>query len=330
MKSVTLIIDESGAKGYSDNQETEVGEFGVMSGYLIPDERLEEVKNDLKQITKKYSSDEKLHITDIEQQDQQSLRDEIFAYLKSHNALWVYDAIYVEGYFKHAEAIGRIVDEIKENRRSDVKLSLNEKREMLHCQLFSGVVYKGVALAIDNLGNRFNINIITDRVDNKLLRLFNEELKNIFDTEKKYQTVSGFDTKQKQVVKGTVSTEIVDNADIMGDFTGITYSLNCDDSPLTLVADVLVNSVNHYLKLNQADLVNYGLNSFKAIENHPLSDLVYGVSENDAADTIYKHPNSKKENIDLDKKSDSYIWLIGLISYGVLFLILYILFVCIN
>lgn len=36
MTRAYLIIDESGAKGYSSNTEKIQGEFGVMVGYLVP------------------------------------------------------------------------------------------------------------------------------------------------------------------------------------------------------------------------------------------------------------------------------------------------------
>ncbi|MGA8864002.1 MAG: hypothetical protein WB444_09345 [Gallionella sp.] len=36
MKEIVFVLDESGAKGYSDNVESTPGELGVMAGYLIP------------------------------------------------------------------------------------------------------------------------------------------------------------------------------------------------------------------------------------------------------------------------------------------------------
>ena len=40
MKTFYLIIDESGAKGYSENTEKYLQEFGVMVGFLVPSEYL--------------------------------------------------------------------------------------------------------------------------------------------------------------------------------------------------------------------------------------------------------------------------------------------------
>ena len=52
MPSVTFVIDESGAKGYSDNREKFKGEIGVVAGVLVPTERLPLVSSEIKQIIK--------------------------------------------------------------------------------------------------------------------------------------------------------------------------------------------------------------------------------------------------------------------------------------
>ena len=105
---------------------------------------------------------------------------------------------------------------------------------------------------------------------------------------------TGFDTKTKQVVRGTITTKIASGLDALGDFSGVSYTIVCEDSPLTLAADVLVNSVNHHLKSHQARCIGVALNTENAIVSHPLSSLVYGAL-NDAkgnyfADAIFMHP----------------------------------------
>ena len=66
MGKVFLYCDESGAKGYADNDETELGEVGVFAGILVPEEILATVKPAFDQIAKRYKPAEgKLHIADL-------------------------------------------------------------------------------------------------------------------------------------------------------------------------------------------------------------------------------------------------------------------------
>ena len=95
---VYLVCDESGAKGRATNREQYPGETGVFAGFLVPEAHKNQVENALGCIVSRYSSDGKLHITDLELQQQQSLRDEVFVYLLDHKVYCTYEAIYVEGF----------------------------------------------------------------------------------------------------------------------------------------------------------------------------------------------------------------------------------------
>lgn len=99
MNTVFLVIDESGAKGYSDKKESYPGEVGVMAGFLIPEKYILMVRNELEEIKANYFSDSKIHITDLESEDQESLRSEIYDYFIKRNIICVFEAIYSEGFF---------------------------------------------------------------------------------------------------------------------------------------------------------------------------------------------------------------------------------------
>lgn len=78
MRTVTFVVDESGAKGYSDNRETVKGELGVMAGLLIPADLLDRVEQDVSSIVSRFSSPGKLLITDLQSKDQRGLREGLF------------------------------------------------------------------------------------------------------------------------------------------------------------------------------------------------------------------------------------------------------------
>jgi hypothetical protein len=297
MTAATFVIDESGAKGYSDNREGHLGELGVMAGFLIPNEYLEKVESEITSITNNYLIDGKLHITDLESNDQESLRNNIFDYLLSVRAFWTYEAMYVEGFYNNAQHVLDMVNKANSSRRSNVKISSNEKRDLLHSELFLGTFGKGVAFCIDNISQEFQLNVITDHVDKSILKLFNDSAQRLLSVgQRKEHKVTGYNPDTGTVVKGSVVSEITQGKELLGDFFGVKYDIKVSDSPLTVAADVLVNSVHHHLSSLQKVTPGCQLNTIESIIDHPLSSIVYGITDSSSimsqvADTIYRHPN---------------------------------------
>jgi len=182
----------------------------------------------------------------------------------------------------------------KAQRRSNIKLSGNERLASLHQELFLGAFGKGVAFCIDHLGNEVSIDVITDRVDGSVLKSFDEAAQRLLNVGSRKETrVSGFDPDSKTVVRGLVTTGM----DQLGDFTGVEYNISQSTSVLTLAADVVANSVHHHLKSLQACKPGCALNTVDAIARHPLAKSVYGVTTEasvmpQVADTIFRHPMS--------------------------------------
>jgi len=297
MMSITFVIDESGAKGYSDNREQHEGELGVVAGILIPEEHLPTVETSLETIAAKYLSEGKLHITDLESKDQESIREEIFDYLLSVGARWTYQAMYVEGLYDHAHLVKDMVRQAKDSRRSEIKISDNEKHDLLHTEMFVGAFGKGVAFCMDYVGPQFHLNVLTDKVDTPILKEFHDSAERLLNVgEKSVRKVTGFDPESKTVVTGSVSFEITQGNDSLGDFSGVSFDINVSDSALTLAADVVANSVHYHLTSLQKSNPGCALNTQEAIEGHRLAQIVYGVSMGElevpqVADTIFRHPN---------------------------------------
>lgn len=298
MEEVVFVLDESGAKGYSNNVESTPGELGVMAGYLIPSNHLDLVKNELNAIRANFFSDGKVHITDLLPQQQEELRKNIFDYFIQRKIYWVYEAVYVQGYFESADFLNQLTKNAHESRRSNIQVSWKEKRDLLYADLFQGVFGKAVAFCLDRAGNQIKLNVITDRTDASIIKLFQREADDFLSVGKEItHKTTGFDKDAGQVVRGSISTTIISNIDAIGDFSGISYSVACEDSSLTLAADVLVNSINYHLKSLQAKSTGVALNVEASISGHPLSNLVYGAwnnaEQNYFADAIFMHPTQK-------------------------------------
>jgi hypothetical protein len=298
METVMLVMDESGFKGYDDNQEQQQGEFGVMAGFALPESKAEQFLSGLSTVVESFQSDGKLHITDLSPSEQEQLRQRLFDYFSKCRALWFYEAIYVQGFYEAHGQAKALVEEAKKARRSNVKLSLNPTKASLHGELFLGAFTSGLALVTDYLGSAFHLKVVTDHVDEPILKLFREEADRFLSVGQPDRTeVTGFDTETKEVVRGAVETSVGSGLSVLGDFSGITYEIECTDDLLTLAADVLANSVRYHLSQIQAVTPGAALNSPEAIKDHPLEHLVYGAPSSSSsvniADTIFRHPNTR-------------------------------------
>lgn len=298
MDEIFLVLDESGAKGYSNNPESEDGELGVMAGYLLPISHADKAEAALSAIRSKFLSGDKLHITDLAPHQQEELRSDLFAYFTKVQAPWLYEAIYVQGFFEHAQLANQLSKEVHDSRRSNVKISWRENRDLLHAELFQGVFSKAVAFCLDNIGTKVKINIITDRTDAPIIKKFQSAADEFLGFASGSTTpVTGFDTDSRSVLHGEVQSKIGANTNAIIDLSGIEYSIKCEDSALTLAADVLVNSVNFHLKSFQKTSVGVELNDAKTIAGHPLEAFVYGTwSDTDlryAMDAAYAYPSSR-------------------------------------
>lgn len=298
MKEVVFVIDESGAKGYSDNVECTPGEIGVMAGYLIPSNCLDFVKKEFDAIRSNFFSDRKVHITDLLPQQQEELRKSIVDYFMQRNIYWVYEAVYVQGYYENFYRLNQLAKKAHKSRRSNIQISWKEKKELLHAELFQGVFGKAVEFCLDSMKSQFKLNIITDPIDNDIKKQFQRKADEyLYVGQGKTYETKGFNKETKQVVTGSISIKITSGIEAIGNFSDVSYSIACEDSSLTLAADVLVNSVNYHLKSQQAKNTGVDLNIESSISGHPLSSLVYGALNNSEGkyfpDAIFRHPTQK-------------------------------------
>ena len=300
IETVCFIVDESGAKGYSDKREKEAGEFGVMAGFFVLKSDLPTVSSELAAIQRPYQMIGKSHITDLPSDEQESLRRSTFEYFIKRKIPWSYEAIYVEGLHNHRRSISALVGAAKAQRRSNVRFSNHEDHDSLHSKLFQGIFGKGIAFCVENVGEKCILEIITDRVDAPILKDFKQsafEFMDIGNPQK--EIVNGFDLGTRKPVQGSIvntsAAEIGSISELIGDFSGISYSINCQDSPLTFAADVLAQSVYRWLRKAQTLSLGVSLNTDSVIADHPIAELVYGTWADpdweDISGSIYRHPN---------------------------------------
>lgn len=302
MKTIYLICDESGAKGYSDKQEKCLGEVGVMAGFVFPEKDLNEIRSDLEKITSPFFMEGKRHITDLSPDDQKRLRNDLFPYLKKRNILCLYEAIHSEGFHSQYEMINELKNKARAQRRSEIKISTNQTKELLHVQLFQGIFGKAVALCTDCIGEKFCLLVITDKIDASIKESFENTAKELlsFGNNLKVKTVKGCDSVKKEIVKREIISKVEDPNNLLGDFSGVQFAIGMEDSCLTRTADAIVNSIYHHFRIREENAIGNALNTIDAIRGHPLESIIYGLWKDDTlnyfADALFMHPNNNENS----------------------------------
>jgi hypothetical protein len=299
METFCLVIDESGAKGYADQTESKPGEFGVMTGFFIPDCGLDEFRAKLTPIHSQFVSAQKAHITDLSEDAQASLRSGVFQILTDLNVEWVYEAVYVQGLHENAKQIAALTGTADKMRKSRIKISGINKHDLLHSELFLGVFGKAVNFGVDKFGRKFALRIITDPVDKPILKKFEAEANGFLRVgQKKTYKQTGYDPATGKVHTGWLTTQISALGNVIDDLSGVSFSIEVEKPPLilTLAADVLSNSVHHHLQTLQDSKIGTDLNRKEAIGNHPLAAQVCYAWTNSkiryVADALYGHPDA--------------------------------------
>lgn len=290
MSILYLIADESGAKQRSIKGEKYPGELGVMAGLLLLEEEFAPIERKLDNIAANYSSASKLHITDLPQNLQASLRQDLFAILLSESVTCVYEAISSQGFHKADTEIRHMEAKAKQMATSNVAASGQYPIDFLHRQLFEGLFCKAVAYGLEKLGESFGIKVIVDPVDESVLRELRKtasELLGKFDME---ISVSGFDRSKNEVLHSKVDLKVTG----IDDLDQISFHVDVGSGSLVLVADVLANSLLYHLESNKPSAA--GLNNAVAVEGHPLGRLFFGTSDSDISDALFKAEEASKGN----------------------------------
>lgn len=304
---VFFYCDESGAKGYGDQQESYPGEVGVFAGILVPEEMLGSVAPQFDAIAAKYKpASGKLHIADLPDGHKESLRQEVYEAVGQTVSPCFWYAIHVAGlHAEHKRVIElqqKVLEQAREARGGEPPRvkggSRREEPASMHVELFAGLYAHLVAFLLERGRQEVDIEIRTDQVDSPIVQKFVQVAERLLREGPEVTRTSGFDTVTKEVVEGTITVEVKYPPGLK--MPPLVRSLSIkpvsDKDGLVLAADVLANSLNHLFK-NRSDAELYTpLNSPKAVANHSLAphlDAFENWGGGDlVGDILYRHPHS--------------------------------------
>jgi hypothetical protein len=277
MENVHFYFDEAGEKGFLEGAFSDEV-FGLVAGIALPTRNVNQINENLRMIFSGLNCDdvEKIHATEIFKDGaNQEIKESFFKYLdQAQEWLLVYEAMYPKGYMKSPKP----VMPTRENTR--YKTSQNKKRERLYNHLL-----KGLMVRLDEIcKNSTNLQMVTDRVDQKLLREALEQLEYLKQEEHK-STKSAFDTQEDKVVYRTITSKItgfgiaVKNID--------TIEIEETPSYLTLAADILTNSLYRHLTSKIEEHGPVRLHSGIATDGFVLKSRIAFTDDNYIMDSIY-------------------------------------------
>ncbi|MFC1588185.1 hypothetical protein ACFL54_07740 [Planctomycetota bacterium] len=148
---------------------------------------------------------------------------------------------------------------------------------------------------MDKFCSGTTLEIVVDQVDGPILEKFKERAKEFCDQSPTIHKVSGFDPERNEVVRSQykVGLNIPNSLDLPFDQYPWEVLMDDENNPLTVVADVLANSLNHIFRSRKLADIGKPLNTNEAIARHPLASQFFGGDMPCISDSIFMHPSQQ-------------------------------------
>ena len=299
METVYFIVDESGAKGFASNTESELGELGIAAGYFVRERLLSRVRDDFKTILAEAAGGHKgkSHVVDFTPDQQKSVRQSVFDYLIERDMYCCYEAIYVQGLHEAAVRTNSIPRPDVERLPHEHYSESRPDNPRLITEIFRSLIVKALAYAVDTYGREVTLKVIVDTTDESLVEEYREgvmEILNVFNP-KEIRREGWNSLSETKIVHTAVTRTRTSDPELEKLFSQVQFDIACEDSGLSFDADVLVGSLRYHL-MNKVKVDGVGsLNSKAAIKGHLLEHQMYGASElpseQSLLDAMYWHPN---------------------------------------
>lgn len=305
MTKVIFACDESGAKGYSDKHESFEGETGVFAGFLLDAACLPQILPDFQAIYNRYVPPTgKFHIADLPSDEQEALRQDVYAAVTKHRLPCFWYAVHVAGFYDYHSTTNASMNAEKKRIRKArgeprVKRgSSREKFSSLHVALFSGLYANLIAFLEERERKHVEVEIRSDQIDGPIITEFEEQMQALLDESPQVHHGSGYDTVTKEVVRGqiVITTKFPPEMQIDIVLEKVVINPTNFGDPFVLAADVIANSLNHHFSHRDAAQKYRPLNRLPAISGHPLEksfDAFLNWGHGDlVGDGLFRHPKA--------------------------------------
>ena len=287
-------LDESGYVGFAEtlrNQRTDPKEFGVLAGLYVHGEAIEGLESHLAELLSPCTQDcsGKVHATELFRDGANSeVRDRVFEYIaRRDECLIVYEAVYAMGLLDQQEAIRAIVKQVQEDH-SAFRTSTNRSKARVMIELLTGVVFQLDTICCSS--GVPGVQLWSDHIDRGLLAEAKAEVERL-RLDKHERRMTAWDEETGDIVEGSVRVCSPDFDNRTSRVLGV--DLNRRYPGLGLTADLIANSIRHYLKLRIDTSHDWlPLHDQASLSDFTLKDRVANLHEGYFTDLCYR-PDSR-------------------------------------
>jgi hypothetical protein len=240
MQTVHYYFDESGEKGFV-GPNFSMSDIGLIAGIALPQNIMPAFESEISRILFKLktSNVEKLHATELFKDGANAtVKAELLEFLKNYQEwLLVYEAVYPLGLYKHG-TINKSLLAQQKPINPQVKISSHEQPQRIYTELLEGIILK--LDEICRIEDSSTVVMYSDRIDNGLFKEAEKTLNYLRQGEHK-KKVSGFNTQEKKVVYGTITSWIRSFNTTVNNVSEIKNEIAT--SNMIIVADVITNTL---------------------------------------------------------------------------------------
>lgn len=275
-----FVYDESGLQGYLKTQPQK-NDFALLAGVLMPAAIRTELQQalDVEFQALDLTGVNKLHATELFQNHNNlPIKAKVLQRVRDDDRLAiVYEAISCYGYFNRRECVRGIRDSAMAARtNTEVRLNSHEEAENVYHEALEGLLIK-----LDCYLNGGSVTMISDSIDPTMLKE-SEEKVNYLSQEECTHVVKAYNLVQKRPASGAIMTRIDKEYTLQ-----CTYTFQTEATSLTLLADIVTNSVYRHLLL-QLEAGNLaGLNSRTIMAGHILENRIVLLSDDNMTDLLF-------------------------------------------
>ncbi|EHV5553174.1 hypothetical protein K0W38_004468, partial [Vibrio vulnificus] len=295
MIEVEFHCDEAGRLGYVDQPENYRGEFTLVAGIIVEKHNKELLSHFCDYISNRFSSgqlDSKFHVTDLAG-NREPLRNEVFNFLKSNDIPIVYGANYFQAlhldYIKQKRITLGAVEDMK-SQGIGLSKNLSMFKKNAQAEAFFNFYVKAMGTSLHVFNQPILGLVKTDKIDCKVRDYYVESIARYHSFNSR-RPLKGrrYDYQTKEVDSFGVSVNVqIDDPKyrILLESSG---EVEVIGSNVSILSDVVANSLNHHLLGYVERSKCGGLNGHDAIEGYHLADQVI-VAGQKSMDSRYPYP----------------------------------------
>ncbi|MGR6831369.1 hypothetical protein [Aliivibrio wodanis] len=300
MNEFYLACDESGRLGYVDKSVYENGEITVVAGVIIDAISMPTFSQSVNLIVETYQSitkASKFHITDFEPDIAASVRNEIFSLLKEFGYPLLYGAQYFSAFSRIYNDQKSVADNTRIKQKElgcSVTYPMSHIKKLSQAECFYSLYTKSSCFLAEHLDSPFQLNVLSDEIDNKTLNNYEEQIAKLHNPSKR-KALNGkrYIQSTNKVERFSVKSSLQVDSPITSILEASSGSISKECTIHSIVADVIANSVNYYLEQYAKSSDYHHLNIQDAIADHPLAAQFIGLGvESTFTDKLYYHSSA--------------------------------------